>query len=181
MMMEFEKVINAIFIDKKRYMGYITWPKKATFVRGAAAVRGDTTPFARQLYTNILTMILEDKTREEVLGSLNKHLSELLEGHVPNSMLSVSKMLAHSYISPSAPMKVYANFLRSIGELAEPGTKIPLIVTKQGHAPNIDGKKAPQGRSYCYRLPSTEETIDYEYYAEMARRPLDKLIEAAFL
>jgi DNA polymerase elongation subunit (family B) len=182
MMMEFEKVINAIFIDKKRYMGYVTWPKRATFVRGAAAVRGDTSPFARQLYTSILTMILEDRTREEVIGALEERLVELHEGRIPNSMLAVSKMLAHSYASPSAPMKVYANYLHSIGELAEPGTKIPLVVTKQTRPPtNIGADKKPLGRAYCYRLPTTEEPIDYDYYAEMARRPLDKLIEAAFM
>jgi DNA polymerase elongation subunit (family B) len=172
MMMEFEKVINAIFIDKKRYMGYITWPKKTIFVRGAAAVRGDTTPFARQLYTSILSKILNDKTRHEVVNDLNAELEKLVEGHIPNEMLSVSKMLAHSYQSPSAPMKIYASYLESIGELAEPGTKIPLIVTVQSQ---------PGPRSLSYRPPSTTEPIDYRYYAEMARRPLDKLIEAAYL
>jgi DNA polymerase elongation subunit (family B) len=182
MMMEFEKVINAIFIDKKRYMGYITWPKRSTFVRGAAAVRGDTSPFARKLYTSILTMILEDKSREEVVSALEERLEELRQGRIPNSMLSVSKMLAHSYASPSAPMKVYSNYLRSIGELAEPGTKIPLVVTKQTRPPvNAPGDKKTLGRAYCYRPPETEEPIDYEYYAEMARRPLDKLIEAAYM
>jgi DNA polymerase elongation subunit (family B) len=177
MTMEFEKVINAVFIDKKRYVGYITWPlaegqKPKVFVRGAASVRGDTTPFARQLYTTILSMILEDKTREEVVATLENSLEELRAGHVPNAMLSVSKMLAHSYASPSAPMNVYARYLVSIGELAEAGTKIPLIVTKQS-------REGP--RALSYRLPTTEDPIDYEYYAEMARRPLDKLLEAAFL
>ena len=177
MMMEFEKVINAVFIDKKRYVGYITWPLAdgqgpKVFVRGAASVRGDTTPFARRLYTSVLGMILEDKTKDEVEQALATSLEQLRSGEVPNAMLSVSKMLAHSYASPSAPMNVYARYLVSIGELAEAGTKIPLIVTKQSRG-------GP--RSLSYRLPTTEEPIDYEYYAEMARRPLDKLLEAAFI
>jgi len=177
MSMEFEKVINAVFIDKKRYVGYVTWPladgqKPKVFVRGAASVRGDTTPFARRLYTSILGMILEDKVKEEVMAALEGSLEELRSGSVVNQMLSVSKMLAHSYASPSAPMNVYARYLVSIGELAEAGTKIPLIVTKQSRG-------GP--RALSYRLPTTEEPIDYEYYAEMARRPLDKLVEAAFL
>ena len=172
MMMEFEKVLNAVFIDKKRYVGYTTWPKRELFIRGAAAVRGDTTPFGRRLYTTILGMILEDKTKNEVINKMNEMLDQLREGDVPNSILSVSKMLAHSYASPSAPMNVYARYLVSIGELAEAGTKIPLVVTKQ--------KKAGP-RALSYRLPTTDEPIDYEYYAEMARRPLDKLIEAAFI
>lgn len=172
MEMEFEKVINAIFIDKKRYTGFITWPEHKMFVRGAASVRGDTAPFARRLYTTVLSAIIEDKPKEEIDTLLANELRPLYTGEVPNNMLSVSKMLSHSYVSPSAPMNVYAKYLLSIGETAEAGTKIPLIVTKQQRA-------GP--RALSYRLPTTEEPIDYEYYAEMAKRPLNKLIHAAYL
>lgn len=171
MAMEFEKVVNAIFIEKKRYAGVKTHPKIENFVRGAAAVRGDTTPFARRLYTRILDMVLKDCPREEVVRELEVWLAELIAGRVPIESLTVSKMLAHSYASPSAPMSVYSRYLTSIGELAEPGTKIPLVVTEQAGGGPI---------SLRYRLPSTTERVDYMYYHEMARRPIDKLIEAAF-
>jgi DNA polymerase, archaea type len=172
MAMEFEKVLNAVFVDKKRYTGFVTWPERKMFVTGAAAVRGDTTPFARRLYTTILSAVLQDKTNQEVKEMLESEVLALRNKQIPNNMLSVSKMLAHSYVSPSAPMNVYAKYLISIGELAEAGTKIPLIVTKQPRA-------GP--RALSYRLPTTTEEIDYEYYEEMAKRPLTKLMEAAYM
>lgn len=188
MMVEFEKVMNGIFITKKKYLGRIIWPpvvgasnaKMEMIVKGAAAIRGDTTPFVRNLYTQILEMILQDKEFEEVNKYYQEQMKKLLSGKVPNEMLSVSKMLSHNYASDSAPMKIYASYLKSIGELAEPGTKIPMIMAKPSVS-NMTKTSSPNSKkSLCFRLPSTNEEIDYEYYAESAKRPLDQLINASF-
>lgn len=171
---EFERAADMLPLMPKRYMGIQTWPERKNFAKGVVAVRGDTTPFVRTLYTDIVGKILDNHSFEEVHRECIKKLQDLLEGRVPNEMLSVSKMLANSYISSSAPMKVYSDYLTSIGEVAEAGTKLPLVVVKS----NASAKKL--SKSHRYRLPTTTEPIDYEHYHELAVRPLLQLFNAAF-
>jgi DNA polymerase elongation subunit (family B) len=176
MTMEFEKVINAIFVDRKRYMGFKKWEGVECcklFVMGAAAVRGDTTPFARVVYTETLELILADKPYEEVKSYLDEKLQELKEGKVGNERLAVHKKLAHSYAKETAPMRVYSQYLHSIGEKADPGTKIPLVVVRPPA-----GQSGP--KSLFYRPPTTTEALDTEHYAEMTRRPITQLLIAAY-
>jgi DNA polymerase elongation subunit (family B) len=192
MKMEFEKVMNGIFVDRKRYMAYVTYedgkyyatPGKPTekdknlkdrpiYVRGAASVRGDTTPFARQAYSATLSKILSDESKESVEAFIEEKKEELRLGKVPNSLLSVSKTLSHSYANDNAPMKKYAQHLLSIGERADPGTKIPLVIIEPP-----EGYSGPL--SEYWRLPNTKERIHSAHYIKLMVSSIEKLKQAAF-
>lgn len=174
MEIELEKILNAVFITKKRYGGKTIWPEEAPFYRGVSAVRGDMFPYGKKIYTTAFSMIMQDKSRDDIKEVINNLLDDLDEGRIPNEMLAVSKMLAHSYALQSAPMNVYSKYLQSIGEVAEPGTKIPLVVTR----PPL-GMKATS-RGHYYRLPNTTDPIDYDYYTNFALKPVQQLVSAAY-
>lgn len=174
MEIELEKVMNAVFITKKRYGGKTIFPKEEPFFRGVSAVRGDMFPYGKQIYTTVFQMILEDKSIEDIEDRFEEMIEELETGQVPNDMLAVSKTLAHTYALPSAPMNVYAKYLHSIGEVAEPGTKIPLIITRPA------GWSKNKQRALYYRLPNTTEPIDYMYYSNYIKNHVKQLVEAAF-
>jgi DNA polymerase elongation subunit (family B) len=191
MEMEFESVRGMVLLKKKKYIGYEMWKDGKTdltpFSKGVAAVRGDTTPFVRLLYSDIVGMIMKNASFQEVYGECMKRLAGLSRGvywidgserHIPNELLSVSKMLANAYKSSSAPMKVYSDYLKSIGENVNAGTRLSLIII----APKYDsvGRLIKGKTSERYRPPETTETIDYAYYVKAAITPLQQLLIGAF-
>lgn len=174
MEIELEKIMNAVFITKKRYGGKTIWPKVEPIMRGLSPVRGDMFPYGKLIYTTVFSMILNDANKEEVMLKFSELIEQLETGQVPNDMIAVSKMLAHTYALASAPMNVFAKYLHSIGEVAEPGTKIPLVVTRPA------GQTKGKQRAHYFRLPTTEEPIDYLYYSEFITKHIMQLVNAAF-
>jgi len=174
MEIEFEKVSHNVFLEKKRYIGKMVWPKEENYAKGVISARGDGFPYLRNLFSETVTDITEDKTEEEIVRTVENKLKKLLSGDVSVELLEVHKLLAHSYACASAPMNVYSKYLRSVGEIAEPGTKIPLVVVKPPEGAAVKSK------SHYYRLPTTSDPIDYASYYETALKPLRQLINAAF-
>lgn len=175
MEVEFEKVMHVVPIKKKHYLGVKIYEDgknvRDVFVKGLAGIRGDSTPFARNLFEQVVEKITTNESKENIQEYVSKELKKLEEGEIPNDMLAVSAMLGNGYKSESAPMNVYSKYLKSIGELAEAGTKIPYIVT-------VGEKNKP--KSYFYRPPDTKEPVDYKHYYERAFKPINEIIQATF-
>lgn len=174
---ELEKIMDGVFLKKKKYIGVIKYPIKAGssmaenfFTKGVEAVRGDIIPFTRILYREIAKMILSHKPFEDVYSYCKEKMNELVTGKTDKGLLVVSKTLAQTYASPTAPMNVYAKYLVGIGENAEPGTKLSFLVISSAST-----KIAER-----YRPIDTEEKIDYDYYYKMAIGPIRYLLERSY-
>lgn len=173
MQVEFEKVMHMIPIKKKHYLGIKVYEDgkkiRKPIIRGLAAVRGDSTPYAQVLFTKFSQMIFENKSAEDVTKLIKEEVDKLLTGKIPNDMLIVSSTLSHNYKSRSSPMAVYADYLRKNNIPADPGTKIPFLI--------VTGNEQ---KSYRMRPADTEEKIDYNHYYERAIKSIEIIYEKAF-
>lgn len=178
MEVEFEKIMHMLAVKKKHYLGVKVWEDgekmRSVFVKGLAGIRGDSTPFAQNLFREVVRRITIDEDADAIKAFVSSEIEKLNKGEIPNDMLVVSAMLANDYKSETAPMNVYSKYLRKIGEVAEAGTKIAYIVAKQ---PEGSGK---QPKSCFYRPPDTKEEIDYEHYKTRALRPVNEVLAACF-
>jgi DNA polymerase elongation subunit (family B) len=188
--LEVEKIMNVLLMEKKKYIGMQTMTgdplklqlKMIPLVRGVALVRGDTLPFIKAMYKVLIDMVfqvptttepgVEPKvaTKEEIVAFYRREMKKLKDGLVPREMLILSKKLNQVYNSPSAPMRVYAQHLTTMGEIAQPGTKLSFLVVK---GTGSIGQR--------YRPIDTDESVDYEYYHRLACNPLEQLLKAAKL
>lgn len=172
MKVEFEKIMNMVAVKKKHYLGVMTWPYREVFIKGLAGIRGDSTPYAQNMFRVVVRMITENKSEEEIRTFIKEEKHKLLNNQIPNDSLVVSAMLAATYKNETAPMKIYSDYLKSVGYNAEPGTKIAFLVVKP---------KEPKSRkSECFRPENTKEELDYNHYLERALRPIDEIMVASF-
>lgn len=176
MEVEFEKIMHMVPVKKKHYLGVKIYEDgkiiRSLFVKGLAGIRGDSTPFAQNLFKNVVSKIINDQKKDDITKYVDDEIKRLMDGEIPSEMLAVSSMLSHKYKSESAPMNVYSKYLKSVGEVAEAGTKIPYVVIKQ------DSSKKP--KSFFFRPVDTNEPLDYEHYKNRAIRPIQEIIHAAF-
>lgn len=172
MKVEFEKLMDVVFLKKKRYIYLQTYPKRLYCNKGVEAVRGDTTPFSRNLYKKVAKMILDNEPFTDIMQLIQTSFTLLLNGEVPLEMISMSKRLAQSYKSTSAPMVIYSKWLIANGMRAEPGEKLSFVVIK-ATSKNVK-------ISNRFRPEDTTEPIDYEYYFNKESRSIRFLMERAF-
>lgn len=171
MEVEFEKVMNMVPVKKKHYLGVKTWPDREVFIKGLAGIRGDSTPFAQAIFRNVVRMITENKDYMTIRTYVDDEMQKLKDNQIPRDMLVVGAMLAASYASPTAPMKVYSDYLKNNGYPAESGTKIFYLVTKQ---------KGTKTKSETYRPENTTDDLDIDHYFQRASRSVEEIIKAAF-
>lgn len=171
MEVEFEKVMNMVPVKKKHYLGVKTWPDREVFMKGLAGIRGDSTPFAQAIFRNVVRMITENKDYMTIRTYVDTEMQKLKNGEIRKDMLVVGAMLAASYVSPTAPMKVYSDYLKKNGYPAESGTKIFYLVTKQTGVKN---------KSETYRPENTTEELDIDHYFQRASKSVEEIIKATF-
>ena len=168
--LELEKIMDVILIAKKKYIGQIWYPKAQTMLRGVAPVRGDTLPFIKVVYKELMRMVFDKTvTNEHIVSYYRGEMQKLLSGQVSRELLILSKKLNQTYNSASAPMNVYGRYLISQGEVAQPGTKLSFLIAKGTGSGGVGQR---------YRPVTTEEPIDYAYYHRLAKTPLEQLITA---
>ena len=179
--MELEKIMDALLIEKKKYVGQITiadsklLPTPKMIIRGIALARGDTLPFTKIAYKAIINMLFPTTPTDDTVADrkaainayIDEQLAKLMSGDVDRDLLTMTKKLGHDYSSATAPMAVYARYLQEHGEYADPGTRLAFVVSS--------GKGSVGQR---YRPPTTNDAIDYGYYADLARTPLEQFATA---
>jgi len=177
---ELEKIMDVICLTKKKYIGMKTVDEgkicdiSKLLIRGVAPVRGDTLPFVKIVYQQLITLIFDASVpRSLIVSYYLTQMDFLLQGKINKDDLVLSKTLNQSYSSITAPMNVYSRYLTKSGDEAQPGTKLSFLVVKATAKNENIGAR--------YRPINTAERIDYEYYARIAKRPLFQLLCAAEL
>ena len=134
---EFEKVMDIICIEKKKYLGIKTIDEgkiceiPKLLIKGVAPVRGDTLPFIKIVYKQLIKLIFIDKaSREQIVAYYNDQMERLKQGRIDRSDLVLSKKLNQAYSSLTAPMNVYARYLTELQRPAQPGTKLEFLIIK---------------------------------------------------
>jgi DNA polymerase elongation subunit (family B) len=169
---EFDKAFDPIMIfSKKRYAGNMYESTPTEFVQksmGIVMKRRDNAPVLKMIYGGALRKLLNEK---DVIGAtefVRQTVSDLIEGRVSWSQLTISKSLRAEYANPaSIAHKVLADRIaaRDPGNAPVAGDRIPYIyVRPQG------GQVTSKSQGDRIELPSYAKEVgmqpDYEMYVE---------------
>lgn len=193
--LDLEKVMKAIFIKKKMYVGYMyksdgtflidkTTGKPEMLIRGIPLARRDNAAILREIYETLIRMILEDHSFLEVLNYVVLRMKEILDGEIHfEEFITVRSIGAH-YKNQNYFMKLFKDSLIEKGKPANPGERLGYLVTR---AKNEDqekylGKRMILPEEYVECLGTTNQyDVDYHYYiGNIFMGPLDTLIDAGF-
>lgn len=191
--MEYEKSMRLLCLTKKRYSYLIIGPDGNFVVdkdrstaqqikykicnKGGVLSRRDNCQFVKEVYTEVLDMVLNRKSVYDALDYLMHVVELLIMGYVPCSQLLITKCLGSNYTSDSATMKVFADGLRDKDIDVKAGERLPYYVL-------LNGKKAIGEKMElqdCYREDPHQFPIDYLYYLNnLLKNPLDQLFAIGF-
>jgi DNA polymerase elongation subunit (family B) len=118
-------------------------------------VRRDISPFTVKTYNKILTMILNNCSRDEAKNLLEYEIQKLKDGRVPISDLTINKTL-RTYRSDTFYLKA---FVDKIGMNAKPGDVISYVIVRDPSSHLVDKMRLTENNF-------DPLDIDYDYYVE---------------
>lgn len=158
--LEFENMYSRFFLlSKKRYVA-VKVNDKGQFVgkteKGVCLARGDKTKFLKDVYRNIVDMIMDNKTEDEVKGKLYEWCNKLFTNQIPsrNLVIYMSVQDPDSYVKSTPPQVMLARRMIARGEDVPSNTRLEFVYVK-----NRD-KNAKQG----------ERIEDYTFFRDNRRR-----------
>jgi len=185
MKLEFEKGFSRFFfIGKKMYAGLLMdksdpsrLNEKNFFCRGIPLARRDNCSFLRVFYKRVLMDIMYHIPLLDILYYSELEIRRLLFKNIPFDDLVIVKKMGKDYKKPSYPMAIYHSYLKSRGELVEPGDRIDYVFVELENS-----KKALQGDKM--QLPkffyTDDNTLDYRYYlTNIVSNHINKILHIA--
>jgi DNA polymerase elongation subunit (family B) len=169
---EFDKAFDPIMIfSKKRYTGHMYEVNPDEYVQksmGIVMKRRDNAPVLKLIYGGALRKMICDNDVVSATEFVRQSLSDLIDGKVPWSQLTITKSLRAEYANPlSIAHKVLANRIaaRDPGNAPVAGDRIPFMYVRP-----VDGQQASKLQGDRIELPSyaREKNMqpDYEMYLE---------------
>jgi DNA polymerase elongation subunit (family B) len=176
--LEMEKVLRAIFIKAKFYVGYVydddgnfkidkKTKKPFLYTRGVILSRRDYPKYAQFLYEKIARDLLDKKPIIEVLIDIISGVKKLLRGEIDYNDLIIVKGVSNSYKQATYYMKMFSDKMTNSGKPIKPGERVGYIV----HKPRNAGEEKYMGMRMV--TPELYEEskgsidpmeIDYTYY-----------------
>jgi len=170
--LEFEKAISPfILVSKKRYVGqYFTkeWDLACSYVNsmGLELKRRDNAPIVKQIYGEIINIIMKYRDLARAKEYLHRSIQEVLDGTIPFARFILSKNL-NVYTSASPPAhKVLADRMadRDPGSAPAINSRLPYAyITNQYIQDNPDCKQGERIEHPDYILKKGL-TLDYIFY-----------------
>ena len=182
--MEFEKAMRLLCLKKKKYAalligkngefemenievhGKIVGKKHKTLKKGIVLARRDNPKFLRDLYGQVLAMILERQSYDKALDVLMDCVRKLLGGQVSIEDLAVVRSLGANYKSNTYFMKLFAENLRNAGKIVNPGDRLDAIIIFKPGEKYVGNKMVLSEQFHTAALTDTPYTVDYLYYME---------------
>lgn len=191
LVMEFEKAMRLLCICKKRYAayhldesgGFKSDDKGVPIMvsKGVVLVRRDNCALHRQIYKELLRMILDGKPLIEAIEAFVHCIYRLLQGEIDYQDLVIVKELSGSYKSDTALMKVFSNRLKSIGKSVAAGDRLDYLILDNGSGSKVGGKAYLYQEYLEMKASGVTYNIDYEYYITKALgKSINKLIAIGF-
>jgi DNA polymerase elongation subunit (family B) len=183
MYLELEKIYSKYFLlSKKRYVGYIVDPDgKLLSVdkKGVVIKRRDNCGYLREIYSNLVDMVMAKKPRWVVYNYLAEKIADLLNGEVDLEKLVITKSIKSDYKVANLPHVAVANKMRDRGKYVATGTRIRYIFIKTANTKDPQYVKAEDPDYYLENQETVK--IDYMYYLEKQLiNPIDEVLETKF-
>ena len=172
--LEFEDVFEVfLLITKKRYTAMSANTGKKIY-KGVVVSRRDSCTLVRDIYSEILHMIMTDKPKEEIKEYLKNVLLNVVQGNVDIKNLVIRRTLNKNYSSSANPQLIYSKRLEEMGIQTVPGDRLEFVFVKSNH--KLQGHKM-----YPPEMVLSEGlNIDYVYYIENhIMNPIDQLLKLA--
>lgn len=175
MKLEYEKAMWIICIKKKKYIAALVdkdgnidlRPEKIMF-KGVLPARRDNTKLARRMYIKTALNRFHDVTCQETVDYYTDMVQELVTNKVDPQELAIVKGIGANYKQENYYINVFATRLRKQGKAVQPGERLDYLVVRG------EGKVGER-----MRLPedymSGKEKLDYFYYLDQIRKPIDQL------
>jgi DNA polymerase elongation subunit (family B) len=137
MNLEYEKAGNALFLKKKMYRyrlmnddtGELIPIDKpgSTLDRGTVMVRRDTSIWKRNIFNDMISMIMDEHTFDSVLNRVYEHMIKLIRRQIPIRDLTVNKSMGSSY-KREHPNQLFEQEAKKFGVLINAGDRFDFIV-----------------------------------------------------
>jgi len=192
--MEFEKAMDCLLcLKKKKYAATLLkadgtlemdnkgHPKLLT--KGIVLARRDNPQLLRNIYTELLQMVLTGGSIEAGFNHIISNVADLIQGKVPaQGNLTIIRELGSDYVNANYFMKVFSDELRRLGKPVNPGDRLEYVIVKtQAELEGQDVVLGKKMRSIEAYTESPDEPIDYVYYLEhVLMNPLDQLFSIGF-
>lgn len=199
---EFEKAMRLFCIKKKKYAAYLiskdgSFKKKVLkdangivvkeldelemLKKGIVLARRDNNALLKDVYLRILNLIMDGGTFKQAFIILMDTIIQLKDNKVDHMLLKSSRALGAHYKSESNFMHIFANELRKIGKLVNPGDRLEFLVIEKPGNPLV-GYKMVLLCDYVDSLKTPEPMkLDYIHYIQkVLKNPIDQLFEIGF-
>ena len=183
MFLEYEKTLMPfILLSKKRYVGmlYEDDPNKAYLkYMGLSIKRRDSCDYLKDVYGDILNILMKDNNIEGAIKYLEQALSNLIEGKVSMDKLTITKALKGYYKNPNQiGHKVLADRIgqRDPGNKPKPGDRMKFVFIVNDKPKALMGDKI-ETPEY---IIENKLQIDYTHYiTNQLMKPLQQLFGLA--
>ena len=183
MELSYEKTLMPfILLSKKRYVGmlYETDANKGKLkYMGLSLKRRDSCDYLKDVYGNILNILMKENDVQNAINYLNGSLENLIEGKVPMDKLVITKALRSDYKNPNQiAHKVLADRIgdRDPGNKPKSGDRMKFIFITNDNKGALLGEKI-ETPDY---IIENKLQIDYVYYiTNQLMKPLQQLFGLA--
>lgn len=183
MSLEYEKTLMPfILLSKKRYVGmlYEDNPNKGYLkYMGLSIKRRDSCDYLKDVYGEILHILMKDNNVESAIKYLDFALNELVEGNVSMDKLTITKALRSDYKNPNQiGHKVLADRIgqRDPGNKPKPGDRMRFVFVVNDRPKALMGDKI-ETPDY---ITENKLQIDYTHYiTNQLMKPLQQLFGLA--
>lgn len=168
--------------DVKDKSGKVIGKEPSLLVKGVPLARRDKAKWMKTVYTDIVRlMAIERKPLYDVIEILIKHVAELMNGKVDHKQLSVIRELGANYKKDTYFMKIYSDYLRSIGKIVNPGDRLEYLVVVD-ESSKYFGNKLRLPETYLESQKTDKPLmINYMYYLEkVLMKQIDQLISVGY-
>lgn len=183
MELAYEKTLMPfVLLSKKRYVGmlYETDPNKGKLkYMGLSLKRRDSCDYLKDVYGEILNILMKEKNIGKSIEFLDKALNDLIEGKVPMEKLYITRALRSDYKNPNQiAHKVLADRIgkRDQGNEPKPGDRIKFIFISTNKPKALLGERIETPEYIVHN----NLKIDYAYYiTNQLMKPLQQLFGLA--
>lgn len=170
--LEFEKLIDKILLLAKKK--YIYTEGKETKSKGVITAKRDTCLWVKELYGNIIDMILRGSSNLEVNQYLYREIKKLYLGDVSLDSLYINKNLGTSYKLENFPLNIFSKVLADAERrTVHPGERLEYYFIRS------DNKYQGYKMATKYMIENHGLEIDHDYYLKhQLLSPLLQIYEA---
>ncbi|KAK9659892.1 hypothetical protein K7432_018329 [Basidiobolus ranarum] len=119
-----------ILMSKKRYIMY---KDRTIKYKGVMNARRGYCQFAKNLYSNTVSDMMNDVPKDKIISNVNKLLTDLLRNNVPAELLSMTKSVKNlDEYKVEPPQVLMAKRLIANGIEVIPGTRLEYVFTTNG-------------------------------------------------